>query len=664
MAIFNDPLLKLKIADIGLLNDGAFEHPMPQLSTASYTLCFWFHMSENSGLKIIVNHANKTITQTGWTVYLQNLNLNFRANLDGKECKQLTTSVEKTAGWQHFAVTISQETKTITAFLNGSSDGWRQQSPEELVESGSVDNNQNLIIGGYTDTAGGHFNFRFGESKTELVDDLRLYPRTFAEQEIKGFLSTNDTPIKAAFRAHQDLTTNIVYFNANASEGKNLSYLWNFGDGTGALGEKVEHSYAYCAEFEVTLRIFDEAHKEATATSILGFEGETILPSKVPVFVNNNEGYACYRIPAIVKAANGDLIAFAEGRLQGCSDATQVIHIVAKRSKDNGESWLPLEVVARNFINGDEYACMNPSPVVDSIKGTGKIVLVFSKMETSEWAISKGEGITRVCCLSSYDHGETWGEEQDITLQVHKPYNPSYVSIYKDAAHPENKDFDWRKQVPTLGHAIQLKGSNKKTSTQGRFFYIGVRSEGDDSVFYTQNYAFWSDDLGKTWTLGDTITLREDGSSAKGLNEATAVELSDGSVLINSRNYQDGKLVGTRAVTLGTFDLKGQLNFGKVRHDSALIDSGVQASIIKFPNASNDVLLFANPDHKKARKMITLKLSRDAGKTWSQKKLIDPGPSAYSDLVILQNRDIGLLYEQGNHGGIVFSRLTKETLEL
>jgi len=79
-------------------------------------------------------------------------------------------------------------------------------------------------------------------------------------------------------------------------------------------------------------------------------------------------GYACFRIPAVVKTVEGTLLAFAEGRVNHCGDAGD-IDIVLKRSTDGGRTWGPLQVV--NEGAGDTHG--NPAPIVD--RGTGRIVL-------------------------------------------------------------------------------------------------------------------------------------------------------------------------------------------------------------------------------------------------------------------------------------------------
>jgi sialidase-1 len=37
---------------------------------------------------------------------------------------------------------------------------------------------------------------------------------------------------------------------------------------------------------------------------------------KIPVFLSGTDGYQSYRIPAIIRMPNGDLLAFCEGRAQ------------------------------------------------------------------------------------------------------------------------------------------------------------------------------------------------------------------------------------------------------------------------------------------------------------------------------------------------------------
>jgi sialidase-1 len=213
---------------------------------------------------------------------------------------------------------------------------------------------------------------------------------------------------------------------------------------------------------------------------------------------------------------------------------------------------------------------------------------------------------------------------------VHKPYNPSYVDVYPDAARSENKEAGRRKQVPLPGYAIQLWGSTGKPMTHGQLLFAASYTIGDDSVFDALNYAFWSDDLGESWHMSGPVSRRQDGSSAKGLNKTMAVELENGNVLVNSPNYQNGKVFGRRAVAAGSFDEVGNIHFQPACHDPLLVDSGVQASLIRYTRSdeeqygSKSRLPFANPNHPKARINMTVRLSYNEGKTWPVSKVIDP----------------------------------------
>jgi sialidase-1 len=67
-----------------------------------------------------------------------------------------------------------------------------------------------------------------------------------------------------------------------------------------------------------------------------------VLPAQVqladvPVFISGTEGHQSYRIPAIISLPNGELLAFAEGRVQGAADFGD-INIVMKRSTDKGKT--------------------------------------------------------------------------------------------------------------------------------------------------------------------------------------------------------------------------------------------------------------------------------------------------------------------------------------
>jgi sialidase-1 len=56
---------------------------------------------------------------------------------------------------------------------------------------------------------------------------------------------------------------------------------------------------------------------------------------------------------------------------------------------------------------------------------------------------------------------------------------------------------------------------------------------------------------------------------------------------------------------------------------------------------------------KKGRKNLTVRISYDEGKIWTEGKTIYPRGSAYSSMTILKNGDIGLFFEKDGYKEIV-----------
>ena len=100
------------------------------------------------------------------------------------------------------------------------------------------------------------------------------------------------------------------------------------------------------------------------------------------IFKSGKEGYKCFRIPTIIKAKSGTVLAFAEGRKNSCSDNNDV-DIVLKKSYDNGETWTKLQVV----WNDGKNTCGNPSPVLDNESGRISLLSTWNLGSDHEWEI-------------------------------------------------------------------------------------------------------------------------------------------------------------------------------------------------------------------------------------------------------------------------------------
>ena len=353
----------------------------------------------------------------------------------------------------------------------------------------------------------------------------------------------------------------------------------------------------------------------------------------VPVFVSGKEGYKSFRIPAIVKAKNGDLLAFCEGRVNSAGDFGN-IKIVLKRSVDNGKTWSALQIVASN----DSLQAGNPAPVVDLTDPRfpqGRIFLFYNTGDGHEMELRKGKGHRDVFYKTSTDNGKTWSEATDITLQVNRIYQPQINPLW-------NFKEDWRTYANTPGHALQFHEGKYK----GRIYVAANHSSGDPKPELRdyQAHGYYTDDHGATFHLSETVPF-------EGSNESTAAQLTNNSLMMNSRN-QTGKY---RIVSLSK---DGGENWDTTFIDHNLPDPICEGSLLNIgTKKGKSILAFCNNVSQQKRDSLTLQISFDEGKTWKKKFLIEPKNTAYSDIVKTSKKSIGVFYEADGYKEIRFTEV-------
>jgi sialidase-1 len=350
---------------------------------------------------------------------------------------------------------------------------------------------------------------------------------------------------------------------------------------------------------------------------------------------SQDPGYACFRIPAIVKTTDGTLLAFAEGRVLNCGDAAD-IDIVVKRSTDGGRTWGPLQVV--NEGAGDTHG--NPAPIVD--RETGRVWLAETYNTGRTDSASCSVPCDRTPHLQySDDDGRTWSVPRDLS--------------------PEILPADWNSWYATgPAHGIQL--------TKGRYagrLVFGVNTETWDGSRVTANHAalIVSDDHGGHWRIGatDTWPIADDGTFRQKPSELALAERGNGSILVSGRE-QDGTDLGHRTQAVSR---DGGGSFTAPFHDLPdLYAPQVQGSMLRL----GDRILLACPADPDRRRTMMIRSSYDGGRTWDS---VDRGTvvttdwSGYSDLVRADADTVGLIYEGGAvdaRDEIRFARFTEDWL--
>ncbi|MDQ1913592.1 exo-alpha-sialidase [Paenibacillus sp. GD4] len=318
------------------------------------------------------------------------------------------------------------------------------------------------------------------------------------------------------------------------------------------------------------------------------------------LYVSGTEGYHTFRIPSLLTTKSGTLLAFAEGRKNSASD-TGDIDLVLKRSFDQGRTWQPLQMVCDDGPN----TCGNPTPVQD--ENTGRIWLFmthnYGEDTIEEINSGTGRGVRTIWSTYSDDDGATWSPR---------------VNRFEEVQPPNTR---WDATGPGIG--IQLRHG----PAQGRLVIPAIGRN------------IQSDDHGATWY--------QSGRLPGGLNEATVVELSDGTLMRNDRLSSNQHL---KRRGISTSPDQGA-TWSPITYDPVLIDPICEASIVRYKPADNAegnrMLLFANPADQNRRENMTVRISYDDGQTWTTSKTVYEGHSAYSSLSVLPDGKGALLFEGG-----------------
>lgn len=293
--------------------------------------------------------------------------------------------------------------------------------------------------------------------------------------------------------------------------------------------------------------------------------------------------------------------------------------MVIKRSYDSGLTWTPLEILWTNSTVDYINVIGNAAPVQDRNTGTIWTPLCRNNEE--------------VFMTYSTDDGVTWAEPQ---------YQPHLVL----------EDWKWVGLGPPGGlqlasgrllipgyHTTLWKGGTYMSLLHLSFLMLFlVYLDGCAS----RGHTILSDDGGETWRIG---------SSSFGepflANECQAVELSNGTVLINART------VSTHRIQVLSHD--GGVTFGEPYIVSGLQETieGCEGSLVRNP--STNMLFFSIPfNNGLIRRNMTILSSADDGINWDVYVSVDVGAVAYSSLQILANGRLALLYERSNTMQLVF----------
>lgn len=341
----------------------------------------------------------------------------------------------------------------------------------------------------------------------------------------------------------------------------------------------------------------------------------------VDVFVSGQQGYHTYRIPAIETAADGSLLAFAEARKHNADDpgfGKQEIDLVLRRSTDGGKTWSPMKLIEHA---GELWSAANPATVVDRPSGRVWLLYLRCKPERNTGTARPGTDDNQVLARSSDDHGQTWSEPIDLT------------KVTRDMADPK-----WRSSVVGPGGMIQDR--------KGRLVAPLWKFEP------YENFAIYSDDHGRTWQRSAMVPGHGD--------ENQLVELADGTLLMDIRQNS-----GPHRWMSASAD--GGKSWSKPREGVRVtpVCCAIERYTLKSAGDDRDRILWAGPKGPD-RSHLVVRISYDEGRTFPVERPVWDKYAAYSDLAVLKDKSVGVLWERGAERGyqfITFTRLDREFLE-
>ncbi len=380
-----------------------------------------------------------------------------------------------------------------------------------------------------------------------------------------------------------------------------------------------------------------------------------------------NDGTApSYRIPAIVRTGEGSLLAVGDHRFNlddvgGTNGSTiSKIELVYRHSSDEGKTWTASKVLSTNSSSTSawNYATGDAAVVADRESGN---VLVYCASGSVGMGASTAANPIKVGCFRSTDNGHTWDSGTNVTNDIYGLYGGKATAIFITSG-----SF-LQSRYTKVGDYYRLYAAYPiRTSDQGN----------GTGVMY-------SDDFGQTWNLLGGTTL----PTGSVYEEGRVEEMPDGSIVLSVRD-DNGRTANSNAETL----TRGHKNFNIYTFTDTPSGAGywsmAVSGITGMNNATNNRLLLVPAVRQSDNKQVYVALiampthtvgTQDATNNYGRKNMafffkevqdandyvnaealangwskgiqVSNNFSAYSDLILLNNNYIGLLYEgNGKHG--------------
>ena len=347
-----------------------------------------------------------------------------------------------------------------------------------------------------------------------------------------------------------------------------------------------------------------------------------------------------WRIPALIKDENGDLVAAIDKRYNSNNDlGNHKIDVVSYRSTDGGRTWGNQATVAAG--DGSSASAYGFGDAALTRAANGDLVCVMAAGNVM-WSTNTTNGMMYAGVARSTDNGATWSLVPNIFT----------TENFYDEVHNTQGSIGFTNHFATSGKGL--------TTNDGIIMYTtNCLESGTQSP--ALNYILYSVDNGVHWRLSNALAY-------SGTDESKLEQLSDGSLLLSVR--QNGNRGWNKATYTKNGDGTVTFNWGTQYRTSDITGNACNADIINYGREAGigDDVLIHSYINSSARESLQLAMSLDGGNSWKDIYNIQPNGSCYSTMQVLADGTLAILFEDesysaGNGYAINYITITKEQIE-
>lgn len=385
--------------------------------------------------------------------------------------------------------------------------------PQDSNDTGSL--SVNMSTGTFTSTnANGTYASVWTSTSTEPVVTLSIGVNNMAtngDNLSLYYTNSNNAGTYTLSVSEGFAITGYAFDFTNANTSNNMTVTPNGGtavtcEGTGSAQVEVSDLELRSATFTVSAAS-PAVVAINTSNFVVYYKQAEVENDFQYLFYTYDEEGVPYRIPAISKLRNGELIALADKRYCNSDIGYGHIDVVARMSSDNGDTWgKQFTILDGNGISGDNACGYGDAAMVADCE-SDTIFIMCCTGNTPYGASTRSKPLRTARCYS-YDGGKTWTAPEDVTEEIYGL-------------------FDSR---PGGSIAGMFFGS-------GRIFQSKTIKVGSHFRIYSAlctrsgNFMLYSDNFGREWKcLGKTKN-----SCASNGDEPKCEELPNGNVVLSSR---------------------------------------------------------------------------------------------------------------------------------